>query len=264
MIYLREFKRNLKSLLIWSIILGGLILMMLLIYPQFAMNQQEMNDMIKAFPDSMKNIFGMDKLDFGTVLGYYGVEIYLINTLMGSIYASILASNIVAKEQNEKTIEFLLSKPVLRREIVTQKLLLVVTNILILNAIALVCSLIGFAYADESVQMDAFLLLMFATFMLHLCFGAISFLLSTIMNKTRNIVSVSLGIVLTSYFLHVMSGLTDKLENLKYLSFFRYVDAADIITEVKIEPLYLVIMLIVIVVSFVSSFVVYQRKDISV
>jgi ABC-2 type transport system permease protein len=265
MIFKREITRNLKGLIIWGIILCGLVIMMLSIYPQFAENQKSMNEMLKAYPEGLKKAFGMDKIDFGTILGFYGVEIYLMNTLFGSIYVSLLASNIIAKEGYESTIEFLLSKPVLRTQIVTEKLLAVIVNVLLLNGAITIISLIGFKLSkDAQVPMDTFALLMLGTTVLHLTFAAISFLLSTIMKKSRNILSVSLGLVLVSYFFHVISGVSDKLENLKYLSFFKYVDASDIITNNSIQPLYLGIMFAVIIISIGSAYRIYYKKDIAV
>ncbi|MDV3426281.1 MAG: ABC transporter permease [Bacillota bacterium] len=265
MIFKREFKRNIKSLLIWSIVLGGLVLMMLSVYPQFAKDKAALNELLKAYPESMKNAFGMDKLNFGTVMGFYGVEIYVMTTLIGSIYAAIMASNIIAKESNDKTIEFLLSKPVSRSEIIFQKLLAVTVNIILLNAVIVLVSVIGFQFAEnEQVPVKAFVLISTATFLLHMTFAAISFLLSAIMRKTRNILSISMGIVFVEYFFHIMSGVTDKLKNLQYVSVFSYVDASEIISNNAMETLYVIIMTAIIIICFGSAFIVYKKKDITV
>jgi ABC-2 type transport system permease protein len=264
MIYKREFRKNLKSLIIWGIVLGGIILMTLSIYPQFTQDQETMKDLLKAYPDSFKEAFGMNRLDYGTLLGFYGVQVHFMTTLLGSIFSVMLASNIIAKEENEKTIEFLLSKPITRTRIITEKLFAVLTNILLLNVMTAVVCLIGFQYADEEVSMKTFGVLIIATFLMHITFAAVAFFLSAIMKKSRTITSVSLGIVLLSYFSSVVSGISEDLEMLKYISLFKYVDAADIITDKAINPLYLMVMLIVIVCSIALTYVTYHKKDIAV
>lgn len=264
MIFKREFIKNIKSLIIWSIVLGSLILLMLSVYPQFTKDQDALNELLKAYPESMKNAFGMDKLNFGTVLGFYGVEIYIMTTLIGSIYSAIMAANIVAKESSDKTIEFLLSKPVLRREIIAQKLLAVIVNVLLLNAVIILTSIIGFQFAKNAeVSVKTFALISIATAMLHMTFAAISFLLSCIMRKTRNILSISMGIVFVQYFFHIMSGVTSKLENLKYISLFSYVDSANIISNNALDMIYVLIMTLIILLCAASSFIIYERKDIT-
>jgi ABC-2 type transport system permease protein len=122
MIFQRELKRNLKSLIIWGTILSGLILMLLSMYTQFAANQQAMQDMLEAYPAQLKKAFGMDKLNMGSLIGFYGIEVYMFTTLVGSVYAALLASSILVKGESEKTIEFLLFKPVTRVQIVAGKL----------------------------------------------------------------------------------------------------------------------------------------------
>lgn len=265
MIFKREISRNLKSLIIWSVVLGGLVLLMLSIYPQFNMQNQSMKELLNAYPEPLKKAFGMDKLDMSNILGFYGIEVYMITTLFGSIFASLLASNIISKEVNEKTVEFLLSKPVTRTGIVTEKLLAMSANILILNGITAIISILGFQFAkNEQVSMKTFFLLVLATILLHFTFATISFFMSTIIKKSRNILSVSLGLVFVCYFFGIISGVSSKFENLKYLSPFKYVDAGDILKANAIEPLYILIMVTVMVISIGLTYAVYRRKDIAV
>jgi ABC-2 type transport system permease protein len=265
MIFKREISRNLKSLIIWSIVIGGLVLLMLSIYPQFNMNNESMNELLNAYPESLKKAFGMDKLDMSSILGFYGIEIYMMTTLFGSIFASMLASNIISKEENEKTVEFLLSKPVTRTQIITEKFLAMSANILIFNGIIAIISILGFQFAkNEQLSMKTFSLLVIATILLHFTFATISFFLSTIIKKSRNILATSLGLVFLCYFLGVISGISDKFKNLKYLSPFKYVDAGDILVNNAIEPLYIIIMVSVMVISIALTYAVYRKKDISV
>ncbi|ANB57753.1 ABC-2 transporter family protein [Anoxybacillus sp. B7M1] len=265
MIFKRELKRNFKSLMIWSVVLSGLILLTLSIYPQFAEQQNEMNKLLEAYPEPMKKALGMNELSLGDLMGFYGIEIYMMTTLLGSIYTAILASNILAKEENEKTIEFLLSKPVTRNRIVTEKLLAVFVNILIFNGVITIISMIGFQFADDpEVPAGIFSLLIVATILLHLTFAAVAFMLSSMLKKTRSILSISLGIVLAAYFMNVMAGISEDLEILKYFSPFKYVDAAQIIRDHQLEPLYMFIMAAVIFISLFVSFMVYRKKDMAV
>jgi ABC-type multidrug transport system ATPase subunit len=162
-------------------------------------------------------------------------------------------------------IEFLLSKPLTRSQIITQKLLVVMVNILILNAFVTAVSLIAFQFSkDADIAIKPFMLLVIAAVLLHLTFASVSFALSALMKKTRSIVSISLGIVLGSYFLNIMSGVSEPLEYVKYASFFKYVDAADIVKNNAIDALYISIMVAVILVSFIFAYVYYRKKDIVV
>ena len=265
MIYKRELKRNLKGLLIWSVVMAGLILMLLGMYPQFAADAAAMQSMIDVYPEGMKAAFGMDTLNLATFLGFYGIEVYMMTTLIGSVYAALLASGILVKEESEKTIEFLLSKPVSREEIVLQKLGAVVTTIILFNGVLIVTTIGCFGFANgETIDYASFALLMLATLLLHLTVAGVAFLLSSLMSRGRSIVSLSLGIVFLSYALHIAGGISETFAFLKQLSIFSYVDAATIVEAGAIDGLYAAIMMAVILLSVLGALLYYKKKDIAV
>lgn len=264
LIYRREWRQNWKGLLIWTLVLSGLNAIQLSVYPQMAEQQENLDALLQSIPEAMANVFHLGELDFSTIIGFYAIECYLILTLFGSIYAANLAAQIVAKEESEKTIEFLLSKPVTRRRVLTEKGLLVLTNILLFNLVISLINLLVMTLLNETPDAETFLLISVGPLLLHLTFAAVTFFLSVILSKGWTLTSLSAGLVLLFYFLSVMSDLTDKLEWLKYLSPFAYVDPADIILDHEIKPLYLLIMLAVILLSLGSAYAIYNKKDITV
>lgn len=199
------------------------------------------------------------------VLISISLEIHLMTTLLGSIYAALLASGIIAKEQNEKTAEFLLSLPLARQTIILHKGAAVASNVLLFNLVIVAASLIGFQFSSgQDVSYRAFFLLELAVLLMHLTFAAIAFLFSALARRTRSIVSVSLGLVFVMYFLSVVAGISERFSWLKYASPFKYADSAQILTEHSLDPIYPVIMAVVIAGCFLSAYWYYSKKDIVV
>lgn len=244
--------------------MAGLILLMLSMYPQFAADQQALNDMLELYPEQLKKAFGMNTLDFGSLIGFYAVEVYMIATLAGSVYAALLASSILAKEEGDKTIEFLLSKPITRSQIVMQKLLAVAVNLIVFNVAIAGASLIGFSFSDEPLDRPSFALLLLGAFLLHASIASIAFLLSAVMRKSRSIVSIALGIVFASYALHLVSGISEQAKLLRHISLFHYVDAAELIASGHIDGVYAVIIVCLITICIGFAWMYYNRKDIAV
>ncbi|WP_349407348.1 ABC transporter permease subunit [Pseudalkalibacillus sp. SCS-8] len=265
MIFKQEFKWNVKALMIWSIILGGLVFLMMQIYPDFAKQQGNLEALLEAYPEGIKKAFNMDRLSMGTVLGFYAIEGYMLITLIGSIYVVLLAGNILAKEEGEKTIEFLLSKPISRTSLLSQKLAVVILNIVLFNLFVSLINGTGFLLVDDGTfEWYPYVLMSVAPILLHLTFASFAFLLSAILKKGRQILSVTVGVVFITYFLQVISSVSEKLEGLKFLSPFVYVDAADIIIDERIKGVYLLIMLTIMILNITATFLIYRKKDIAV
>jgi ABC-2 type transport system permease protein len=263
-IFKRELKKAQKGLWIWVSILGGLILMMLSMYPEISKSTESINELLDSYPDALKSAFNMQHLGFDTVIGFYSIEGYLFATLFGSIYAVLLAGNIVVKEESDKTAEFLLAKPITRSEVITEKLLAMVVAITQFNIILSIVTYIGFIIgSDERIDGYVFFLISIAPWLLHVTFASLAFLVSCVMKKSKSIMSISLGIVFTTYFLNILASVTDKVSFLKYFSPFEYVNSVSIMVDHKIEPLYFLVMILIISVSIVMSYVIYNKKDLA-
>lgn len=263
-LFRREFRRGLKPLLIWCLVMAGLILITLSVYTSMAEQQQQLQQLLDTYPESIKKAFGMNELDMGSLLGFYGVEVYMMVTLIGSVYAALLAAPMLVKEENDKTAEFLLTKPVTRTRIVSEKLLAVAVNLLLFNAAMALASVAGFRFAPEGEWDEGtFLQLVAGALLLHAVFASVAFLLSAVLRKSRNILAASLGLVFMSYFLGLVSSLSEDLKFLKYVSFFKYVDAADILSNGALGPVHILILAAVSAVCIGSAYARYLRKDIA-
>ncbi len=107
---------------------------------------------MKSFLEKyLSAVFGMDRLDFGTLIGYYGIECGNVLGLGGAFYASLCAVNMLNKEEKEHTAEFLLTHPVSRRRIITEKLLAVFVLITVMNLLIYIFSVGSMAVIGETI-----------------------------------------------------------------------------------------------------------------
>ncbi|OEF99924.1 hypothetical protein BHF71_07395 [Vulcanibacillus modesticaldus] len=264
-IFLREWKRNRKALVIWTIAISLLVLLEISIYPSFSENAVKMEELLQTFPEGVIKAFGIDRLNMGNILEFFSIEAFIFVTLFGGIYAALLSSNILAKEENEKTIEFLLAKPITRNNIINNKLGVALLNIFLFNFIITLVTLTSFEiYKPGGYDVDRLILLMFGAFLMHLTFAAVTLALSVFFIKTKQIYPMSIGIVLITYFLGIISNVSDKFSFLKYFSPFKYIDPPNIIADGKIELIYLLIMTLTIILGTGITYYIYNKKDIVV
>lgn len=183
--------------------------------------------------------------------------------LFGAMYATLTSSSLLSKEENDKTIEFLLSRPVTRAEVVTQKLLVFVIYAALFTAItwlAAYASLLIYGSGDENLR--PFWMLGGMTFLAILAVSAVGFLVSVFLTRNRTVYSAALGLVLALYALQIVADVSDRMKFLSYLTPFKWASAADILPRGEVNLAYLLIAISVITLALAGSYVAYGRKDI--
>ena len=129
-----ELRQNRTSVSVWTAVITFMLAICIFLYPEM---KGEMESISTVFADmgSFSAAFGMDQINFGTLLGYYSIECGNTFGLGGAFFAALCGAGILAKEEKDHTAEFLLTHPIGRIKIVTQKLIAVFVQILILNIV---------------------------------------------------------------------------------------------------------------------------------
>ena len=262
-IFFREFSRNKKALMIWTLSMVLFSIFLMTFFPTITEQADKLDELMEQYPKEIVEAFNFDRLRMSDPMGFYGGQIYIFITLFGSIYSILLFSGALSREESERTSEFLLTRPVRRTTVVTSKALAAIVNITLFNFIFGFANVILFdIYAKSTFDKKILYLLIAGPYIMHLFFGALGMLLSVFVVKTRTIYPLSIGIVILAYFVSIVSTLSEKAEELKYITPFKYVDAADIVTNKSFTDTYLLIVLGVIFVSILSTYIFYNKKDI--
>ena len=105
----RELKCNFKNFMIWTIIILVLFGVVFAIYPSIASsdNIKSIDELAQIFPPEILSAFNMDIASLSTMFGWLKSEGFVMILLIVGVYAGILGSNILVKEENDKTIEYL-------------------------------------------------------------------------------------------------------------------------------------------------------------
>ena len=204
-----EWKQGRTSLAVWTAGIGGLIAICIFLFPEMKGEMESVSD-IFASMGSFTAAFGMDRLSFGTLIGFYGVECGNILGLGGALFAAFMAVSVLSKEEKDGTAEFLLTHPVSRARVLTEKLVAVLLQILALNVIVLALALGSIAAIGEAVPWKELLLMHLSNLLLQvelagLCFGLSAFL-------RRGSVGAGLGVAAMMYFLNIMANISADAE----------------------------------------------------
>lgn len=259
-IFIRELKANLKSLVVWSVIITLLIMIAVAKFSAYAGNP-EMLAMLDSMPPAVLDALNMRAFNLTTVSGLYGI-MFVYFGLMGAVAAAMWGSDIISKEERDKTVEFLLVLPVSRSRVVTAKTLAALVNCIAFVLITWAVSLVAVRpYNPDRAFYDFLGLEMRAMFIIELIFLAIGLLLGCALQQNKRAGSTAVAIILATYFMTVLSTMQEELDFLKYFTPFRYFDAAELFRNGRMDGVYLLISLTIIVFSMVGAYLVYNRRD---
>ena len=258
----RELKINLKSFIIWTSILIGLFLVVFLIYPSIinSANMEMIDEMMKIFPEEMLKAFNMDISTIDSAFGWLKTEGFVFVLLITGVYSGILGSNILLKEESDKTIEYLNSVPITRKNIVINKILCGFLYIILMIAIIGIFNFIGLSLSGEF-DRKSYILLSITPIFSSIVIFAVCLFLSTFTHKTKKTLGISLGIVFASYFLNIISEMGESTEFLKYISIFTLADIRNVIINEFINPLMIVLTIGITAIFMILTVINYEKKE---
>lgn len=259
-IFKHELKRGRLALCIWAAAISFMLAVCVLIYPEMSSQMGEMTDMFSQM-GSFTAAFGMDKINFGEFIGFFGVECGNVMGLGGAFFAALIGISALAKEEKEHTADFLLTHPVSRTSVIAQKLGAVIAQIVILNLIVIAVTALSVLIIGEKAEVGTFALLFLAYFLMQLEVSAITFGISAFLR--RGGLGLGLGLAAIFYFLNIVANLMEDTKPLKYITPFGYTDSADIISGKALNGGYLAVGMALMAAGAAAAFWQYLRKDIA-
>lgn len=259
-IYIKELKQSFRSLCIWTASIAFMMLVCILLFPEMKSEMDSVSDLF-ANMGGFTAAFGMDKLSFGEIMGFYGIECGNVLSIGGGFFAALAGISVLANEEKERTAEFLLTHPVSRFSVVSQKLLSVLTQVVVLNVVVVGVSLISAAAIGEEFEMKGFILLHIAYLLMQLEISCICFGISAFIR--RGSIGIGLGLALALYFLNIVCNISEQAEFLRYITPYAYADASSVISEDKLDIGLIAVGAVIAVIGAAVGFFRYLKKDIS-
>jgi len=259
-IFFRELRANFKSLLTW----GGIALLFTIIgFGKFSAYEgnPELLAILDDIPPAMLAAFNFGAFNLTTVTGFYGV-MFTYYALLLSISAAMWGSDIVSKEERDKTVEFSLTLPITRGRLVTAKILATMINCIGLLLMAWAFILLSAAKYQPDNQFYNFVsLTMLAFFIMQMIFLAVGVYLGCAMKQYKRAGSVAVSLLLGTYFISIISSLNKNLEFLQYFSPFTYFNPGALLHESRIDILFVWLSAGIVAVFLIGAYVSYSKRD---
>ena len=262
-LYLKELKRNRKNLMIWSSIVIGFTFMVLAIFPYMAEMGEGMSSLMESIPPEIGKAMGMDAETWSSILGFYSTYYGVYIIVLISIFTTSTGATIISKEEKDRTSEFLLTRPISRKEIVISKLLSLFTLSFLIFGIQTTAAIIGIQlFAVTDVDWAVFTQMHVSGLVLVLFFTTIGVLISMFVTPKKNFMGIVVGLTFGTYFLNAIGKSADAVSWISYLSPFNYLEITKD-PSVSFNYISAILMLIIGGGLLYYSNKIYSKKDIN-
>ena len=258
----REIKVNFKNYLIWQCLLFAIFLIVFMIYPSIinSDNFKQIDEMMKIFPQEVLAAFNMDISSINNAYGWLKTEGMTFILLITGCYSGILGSQILLKEENDKTIEYLYSLPVKRSSILIQKFTAGAIYVTLLTVMTALFNLLALMIMQK-LNIQEYLMLSLSPLLTSYVIYCLCFMLAVFAHRSKRMTGISLAVVMISYVLQIISTIAESADFLKYFSIFTLADTRNIITEQTINPVMVIITVMIALFCLLTALFYYQKKE---
>ena len=255
-----EWKSSLKSLIIWTLSVGIMGFVCILLFKSMESN---MADMAESFASmgAFSEAFGMNTLSIASAKGFFATEIGTIHALGSSMFAASIAAVILSKEEDGHTAEFTFTLPVSRWKVIVIKYLTVIFNIVVFTLVCGVMYKVGFMIIDAQGIGNEFIIYMLSQLLMSIEIASVCFLLSSVCKKNK--LGIGIGIAMILYLYDLMARVIPDLKDYIFISPFSYANATEIFAETADNATALIIGVSVIVITTVLAGVIYSKRDLA-
>jgi ABC-2 type transport system permease protein len=247
-------------MIIWAASMAALAVMYIFIFSGIASDIESFKSVLISMPEVVRKLLSIYVDSISTLEGFYSfVFVYIV--LCGAIQAMNLGVSIISKEVRDKTADFLLTKPVSRKKILTSKLLAALASLFITNVVYLLITIPATFTVKTEFNMKIFLMISVTLFFVQLMFASLGVIVAVIVGKIKSVLSISLSTVF-GFFIVSMLGSVIGDEAVRYMSPFKYFDLAYIVKNGTYETPFVIVGLVFVICSIAASYIVYVKKDI--
>jgi ABC-2 type transport system permease protein len=232
------------------------------LYPTYV-KAFDLESMMSKFPETLKALIGGSDWDLSNATGFLNIELFpLILPALLAGFAVVLCSGFTAGEEARGTIDVLLSYPVPRWRMVVEKVgALVVSMVLI--AVAMLAGIqVGAVISNSPVNLDKVSAGLFLATLLSLDFGLMALALAAWKGNRGAAAGIPIGLMVVMYLVQSLSPQIETLRAVNPLSLFHYYLGHNALKN-GLDLGDTVVLAVVVVVFFVASLVLFERRDLA-
>lgn len=257
-----ELARRQMYLLWWCVGTTALVTLLMLVYPSIHHQAAQLSQVYDSLPESIRGFRG-GSADITSPVGYLNGELYYITLpLLFIIMTVTLGSSILARDEQDRTLELLLARPVSRSRLLLAKAIAGIMAVLIVGTVTTAATLLLARMVNIDMSSGKLLLASMFALLFSASFGAVAFALSAASRLSRKAgVAIAVAASFGGYLLQSLSGVSDWIEKPAKLLPYHYY-TPDQILQGNISRGLIAYLVGIFVVCTIVSWIGFRRRDI--
>ena len=209
---IRELKTNMKGSIVAGFSVAAFMAFGLAMYSSMQENMDinRIMEIYSTMPKTLQEALNFSTDQWKNILGFYVTYFVFYVPLMLGCYSAILGVKLFSKEEQYKTAEFLLTRPISRGQIIMSKFLSLVILVMGFNIMSYIAGLTGCGIiSDWDIDMKSLMILHVYGFLVCLFYGFLGIFITVLMKRAKAITGIGIGIVMASYFFDMALRITD-------------------------------------------------------
>jgi len=200
--------------------------------------------------------------DISSLIAFIANQFYgMMAIIFPMIYSIIIGNKLIAGQVDKGSMAYNLSTPTTRTQITSTSALYLIGSLVVMFAlIAFIGTSVATIIQPDVIDYGAFLMLTLGCFLLQFAISGIAFFSSCFFNNSSKSLSFGVGMPLAFFALKLVSGMSDKLEFLKYFSLNSLYDTTAIM-DGEGYAIKLIVLAAIGVILYVASINVFKKKD---
>jgi ABC-2 type transport system permease protein len=260
-----ELRQRKVALFWWTFGSVLVSIMILLLYPPIRNQANQFNQVINQLPAGLRELKsgGANSINVADPVSFLNSQLFYITLpIVWIILAITRASSLFGKDEQNHTIELLLSRPISRSRLLLSKTLSLIIEFIIVGGVTLLAIILFAPLFDLHIGTAHLALATAYTAAFSLSFGLITFALEAASMLTRRAASaIAVFLSFGGYLIASMSGLTDWLTTPAKFTPYHYFSPNQILEGNMVSGLNIYLIGIVIVTAAIAYFG-FRRRDI--
>jgi ABC-2 type transport system permease protein len=246
-----------RGAIIWGVALGLYSAAMAASFTTFSGNAEEMNQLLKAYPQELLDAFGIESL--ADVENYLNSQVFLLAPLALAFFPILTAAGAIAGAEERGTIDVLLGNPIPRWQLVVGSFAATALSLLVILAITGLLTWGTAVLMEVDLSLESTTAAVLNMWPVCLFFGGLAMLCSAFFHRRALAIAIPAFLLFAMYLVDTIGRASEDLEDLRPASVFYYYGSAieDGIDWVNFGGVTLVAFVFVLL-----AVLTFQRRDI--